>query len=99
MKTLISALALSLALVSLAHAAEPDSDDEATPPAHATAATPAAPAPAAPTRVAPAKTPATAPAAMSQRERMRKCNADAHGLKGGERREFMSHCLSKKKAG
>ena len=85
MKTLISALALTLALVSYSHAAEPDGDDAATPPARTTAA--------------PAKAVPAAPAAMSQRDRMRKCNADAHGLKGGERRDYMSHCLSKKKAG
>ena len=102
MKTLTSALALTLALASFAYAAEPDSDDTATPPARATAApvtTAPATAPVAPARAAPAKTAPAPPAAMSQRDRMRKCNVDAHGMKGDERRAFMSHCLSKKKAG
>jgi hypothetical protein len=96
MKTLISTLALTLALASFAHAGEPDADDEATPPAHSTAA-PAAPA--APSRAAAQTAAPGAPAAMSQRDRMRKCNADAHGLKGGDRRAFMSRCLSKKHTG
>ena len=35
-------------------------------------------------------------AAMSQPNKMKKCNADAKGKHGPERREFMSKCLSKK---
>ena len=42
---------------------------------------------------------AASAAPMSQREKMTKCNADAHGMKGPERRQFMSGCLSKKPAG
>ena len=88
MKTLIGSFALTLALASLAlpaYAQESDGDDADTPPAHTTTAPKAAAKPVS--------------AAMSQRDKMRKCNADAHGMKGTERREFMSHCLSKKRAG
>jgi hypothetical protein len=57
---------------------------------------------------APAAEPATAPAAapakkaatpaqLAQREKMRVCNAEAknQGLKGDERKKFMSDCLKK----
>ncbi len=33
-----------------------------------------------------------------QQERMQKCNADAKGMKGDERKKFMSGCLSGKAA-
>ena len=42
--------------------------------------------------------PGTPAAPMSQPNKMKKCNADAKGKHGDERREFMSKCLSKKGA-
>ncbi len=36
---------------------------------------------------------------VSQRDKMKKCNVDARGMKGTERRQFMSGCLSKKTTG
>ncbi|MBI4291964.1 MAG: hypothetical protein HY661_10830 [Betaproteobacteria bacterium] len=36
--------------------------------------------------------------ATPQQERMKKCNADAKGMKGDERKKFMSACLSDKAA-
>lgn len=59
------------------------------------AAAPAAMAPAAPAAT-PAAAAATAPAAkVTQRERMKTCNADAKtkALKGADRKAFMSTCL------
>jgi len=68
----------------------------------AAAAAKAAPAPAA----APAKTekaPATAPELSksgkpltAQQQKMKDCNVEAKGMKGLERRKFMSGCLKKK---
>ena len=42
--------------------------------------------------------PGTPTAPVSQPNKMKKCNADAKGKHGSERREFMSKCLSKKGA-
>jgi len=39
-----------------------------------------------------------APAANSQQERMKECNAKAEGKKGDDRKQFMSSCLSGKEA-
>ena len=33
---------------------------------------------------------------LTQQEKMKKCNTEAHGMKGDERRHFMSGCLSGK---
>jgi hypothetical protein len=40
-----------------------------------------------------ADAPAAAPAANSQQERMKACNTKAEGMKGDERKTFMSSCL------
>jgi hypothetical protein len=59
-----------------------------------------APAKAATSTAAPAAAPpaaaAAAPAANSQQERMKSCNTKAEGMKGDERKTFMSACLSGK---
>ena len=50
---------------------------------------------------APAAAPAAAaaaPAANSQQERMKTCNTKAEGMKGDERKKFMSACLSGKES-
>lgn len=41
-------------------------------------------------------TPALAADKMSQQDKMKKCNADAAGKKGDDRKSFMSTCLSAK---
>ena len=43
-----------------------------------------------------AQTPATTPAANPQQERMKVCNEKATGMKGDERKNYMSACLSGK---
>ena len=48
------------------------------------------------TAAAPAPAAAAAPAANSQQERMKSCNTKAEGMKGDERKTFMSACLSGK---
>ena len=40
----------------------------------------------------------TAPANISQQDKMRLCSKQATGKKGAERKAFMKGCLSKKKA-
>ncbi len=63
----------------------------------------AVPAPAAATPAAEAKAPAAAPGMSksgkpltAQQQKMKDCNGEAKGMKGAERRKFMSGCLKKK---
>ena len=53
-------------------------------------------APAAATAPAAAPATAAAPAANSQQDRMKTCNTKAEGMKGEDRKTFMSACLSGK---
>jgi hypothetical protein len=67
------------------------------------AAAPAAAAEAAPVASAPAAAPASAPGMSksgkpltAQQQKMKDCNVQAKGMKGADRKKFMSSCLKKK---
>jgi hypothetical protein len=96
MRTLLIALVLGSTLCSLAYAESAATDDGDDCAAQATSQ--GLEGPALKSFMKKCAAPATPVPAMSQTNKMKKCNADAKGKHGPERREFMSKCLSKKGA-